>query len=85
MDNYKDVQILAEENAVLRQQLTDLQILADALRDENTELKELAEMQMEIISKRNLTIDMLKRELKRLNKGFFNRPDKRLLEEFGIH
>ena len=83
-EQFANVMQLQHDNGTLQERATNLQSDKNRLCDEIKELKEEIALLRETAQQRALKLEKVKAELKRLKKGFFNKPDDDVLKELGI-
>ena len=83
-EQFASVMQLQYDNGMLQERTTNLQTEKERLHEEIRLLKEELADTSETLGKRTKQLQAAKFELKRLKKGFFNKPDDDVLKELGI-
>lgn len=81
---FESILNLQKDNGTLQERAENLKKDKEQLREDIAELKEEFELLRETAHHRTIKLERAKNELKRLRKGFFNKPDEDVLKELGI-
>lgn len=75
---------LVKENGVLSEKIANMEKENISLHKEIAELKKALLFSNDEIYRKTLAYEKARVELRRLKKGFFNKPDKDILKELGL-